>query len=104
MNAALEQLLAVRCSRELFCKELDLNMELAVCLSEVQTTTAIRQAKVHGTTTAYTLPKVHQESVLVLECQATEDEKWAHQAFVEAFRVAMGSCSPKSWGALLYPL
>ena len=27
-----------------------------------------------------------------------------HQAFMEAFGVAMGSCFPKSWGALLYPL
>ena len=104
MNAALEQLLAVRSSRDLCSKELDLNMELAVHLNEVQTAEAIRQAKVHGTTVAYTLQKVHRESVLVLEHQVMEEERWPCQAFVEAFGVAMGSCSPKSQGALLYPL
>ena len=61
--------------------------------------TAIRQAKIHGTNVDYILQKVYQESVLVLE-----EERWAYQAFVEAFGLAMGSCSPECWGALLYPL
>ena len=87
----LEQLFAVRYPKDLCCKELDLNMELAACLNEVQTTEAIRQAKVHGAAAAaaYTLQQVHKESVLVLECQAMEEEKWACQAFMEAFGVAI---------------
>ena len=36
-------------------------MELAVHLNEVQTAEAIRQAKLHGATAAYTPQKVHQE-------------------------------------------
>ena len=101
---AIEQLLTVRSSRDLCCKELDLNMELVVCLNKVQTTEAVRQAKLHGATAAYTLQKTHQESVLVLGCQAVEEERWAHQAFMEAFRAAIRSCLAKSWGALLYSL
>ena len=58
MNAILEQLLTVRSSRDLHHKELDLNMELAAHLNEVQTTEAIRQAKMHGTTAAYALKKI----------------------------------------------
>ena len=100
----LEELFTVRSSRDICHKELDLNMELAVCLNEVHTTEAIRQAKLHGTITPYTLQKAHQENVLTLECQVMEEERQACQAFVEAFRVAMGSCSPKIQGALLYPL
>ena len=46
MNVTLEQLLAVRSSRDLCCKELDLNIELVAHLNKVQTTKAIRQAKV----------------------------------------------------------
>ena len=34
----------------------------------------------------------------------TAEERWAHQALVEAFREATGACLPKNWGALLYPL
>ena len=102
MNMTLEQLLAVRSSRDLCCKELDLNMELAVCLNEIQTAKAIRWAKVCGTTAAYVIQKVHQESVLALACQVMEEERWACQALVEVFGVAMGSCLPESWGALLY--
>ena len=41
-------------------------MELAACLNKVHTAKAIRQAKVHGTTTAYALQKVHQR-----ECPST---------------------------------
>ena len=58
----------------------------------------------HGATTAYNLQKAHQESVLALECQVTEEERWACQAFVEAFKVAIGSYLPEVWGALLYLL
>ena len=104
MNTTLEQLLTVRSSRDLHCKELDLNMELAVHLNEVQTTEAIRQAKVHGATTAYTLQHAHKENVLVLEHQEMEEERWACKAFMEAFRAAIGACPPKNQGALLYPL
>ena len=104
MNAALEQLLTVRSSRNLHCKELDLNMELAAHLNEVQTTEAIRQANVHGATAAYAPQQAHKESALVLEHQAMEEERWTSQAFMEAFGVAMGSCLPENWGAHLYPL
>ena len=45
---------------------------------------------------AYTIQKVHQESVLVLQNQVMEEERQACQAFVEAFGVVMGSCLPKS--------
>ena len=103
MNMTLEQLLTVRSSRDLCHKELDLNMELVVHLNEVQTTKAIILYKVCGTTVAYTLQKAHQESVLGLECQAMEEERWACQAFVEAFGSAMGSCSPRSWGHFCTP-
>ena len=68
MNATIEQLLTVRSSRDPHHKEVDLNMEMVACLNEVQTTKAIGQAKVHGTTAAYALQKVHKESVLVLKC------------------------------------
>ena len=44
MNATLEQLLTTRASRDLQCKELDLNTELAAHLNEVQATVAIKQA------------------------------------------------------------
>ena len=104
MNAALEQLLSVWDSKDLFCKELDLNMELAVHLNKAQTTEAIRQTRLHSATMAYTVQKVHQKSVLALEHQAMEEERWACQIFVEAFRAVMGSCSPESWETLLYPL
>ena len=105
MNVALEQLLTVRPSRDLCCiRSWTVNMKLAVCLNKVQTAEAIRQAKLHGTTMAYTLQKAHQESVLALEHQAVEEERWAHQAFMETFGVAMVSCSPKRHGAFLYPL
>ena len=73
-------------------------MELAVHLNKVQNAKAVRQAKLHGTTAAYTLQKAHQKRALVLECQVMEEERWTHQAFMEVFRVAMGSCSPKSAG------
>ena len=53
---------------------------------------------------AYTLQQAHKESVLVLVHQAIKEERWAHQAFVEAFGAAIGACSPKNWGTLLYPL
>ena len=85
-------------------KELNLNAELAAHLSEVQTAEAIKQAKVHGATVAYKLQQTHKESVLVLECQVTQEERQAHQAFVEAFGAAIGACSPKNCGTLLYPL
>ena len=52
-----------------------LNMEPAVCLNKVQTTQVIRQARLHGTIVAYTLQKVHHESILVLEWQVTEEER-----------------------------
>ena len=104
MNVTLEQMLAVRSSRDLHHKELDLNAELAAHLNKVQTVEAIRQAKVYCTATVYTLQQVHKDSVIVLECQATAEERQAHQAFMEAFRVAIGSCPPKNWGTLLYPL
>ena len=55
MNKVLEQLPTVRFSRDLCCKELDLNMELTGCLNEVQTAEATRQARMHGTTMAYAL-------------------------------------------------
>ena len=89
---------------DLYHKELHLNVELVVCLNEVQTAKAIRQAKVHGATTAYALQQAHKESVLALEHQRMEEERQAHQAFVEAFGVAIGACSPENWGILLYPL
>ena len=79
-------------------------MELAIHLNEVQTTKAVRLAKLCGVTMVYTLKKAHQESILVLECQVMDYEGQAHQTFVEAFRVAMGSCLPESQGALLCPL
>ena len=104
MNATLEQLLAVRSSRDLCSRGLDLNMELVTHLNKVQTAEAIRQVKVHGATTAYALQQVHKESVLALECQVMEEERCACQAFMEAFRVAMGSYLPENWGALLYPI
>ena len=63
MNMILEQLLAVRSSRDICHKELDLNTELAADLNEVKTEEAIRQAKVCGTTTAYTLQQAHQREV-----------------------------------------
>ena len=47
---ALEQLLAVRSSRDPHHKELDF-MELVVDMNKVQTAKAIRQAKVQGVTT-----------------------------------------------------
>ena len=67
MNAALEQLLTVRSSRDLHHRELDLNMELTVHLNEVQTAEAVRQAKLCGATVAYTLQRVHQETIVVLD-------------------------------------
>ena len=66
MNATLEQLLAIRASRDICCKDLGLNTELVAHLNKVQAakaiqqaTEAIRQAKVYCTTTAYTLQQVH---------------------------------------------
>ena len=103
MNAILEQLLTVRSSRDLCHKELDLNAELAACLNEVQNAKLIREAKVHCTTTAYTLQQVHKESVLVLEGQVGEEGQVC-QAFMGAFGAAIGACLPENWGALLYPI
>ena len=40
------------------------------------------------------LQQVHKESVLALEHQVMEEERWAHQAFVEAFWAAIGTCLP----------
>ena len=104
MNMTLEQLLTTRVSRDLCCKELDLNAEVAAHLNKVQATEAIRQAKVHCTTTTYTFQQAHQESVLELECQMMAEERQVCQAFMEAFMVTIQACSPNNWGALLYPL
>ena len=103
MNVTLEQLLTVRPSRDLHHKELDLNMELVACLKKVQTTKGIRQAKVHGATVDYALQKAYQDSVLMLECQVMEEERWACQALMEAFVAAMRSCSSKSEGHFCTP-
>ena len=42
--------------------------------------------------------------MLALECEAKATVEWDHQAFAEAFRVAVQACPPESCGALLYPL
>ena len=44
MNVALEQLLTNRGTRDLHCKGLDLNVELAAHLNDAQATNAIKQA------------------------------------------------------------
>ena len=96
MNMTLDQLLAVRASRGLCHKELDLNVELVAHLNEAQATEAIRQAKVHCTITAYTLQQVHKDSIIAMECQAMAEERQAHQALMEAFGVAIPAYLPEN--------
>ena len=86
MNKALEQLLANRATGDLCCKELDLNVELAACLNDAQAAKAIKQAKVHCTTTACTLQQAHRDSKKM-------EERQDCQAFEEAF----GVCPYSSW-------
>ena len=73
-------------------------------LNEIQTAKVIIQAMMHGPTTAYTLQQVHKETALALEYQEMEEERQAQQAFVEAFRVTIGTCLPENQEGLLYPL
>ena len=58
-------------------------------MNEAQATEAIRQAKVHHATTAYTLQQAQRYSVLALECQAMEEERWVCHTITEAFRAAI---------------
>ena len=86
---ALEQLLTNRATLGLCCKELDLNAELVAYLNDAQAAKAIKEADAHLTTIACALQQAHRDSVLVLEHEVKVDEGWDHQAFVEAFRVAI---------------
>ena len=53
---------------------------------------------------ACALQQAHRDSVLVLEHQTKAEERWDHQAFVEAFGVAIQACLPETQGILLYAL
>ena len=98
MNVALEVLLINRATRDFHHKELDLNVELVVCLNDAQAAEAIKQAVVHHATTDYVFQQAHRDRVLVLEHDAKAEEGWDHQAFMEAFGVAISACPPKMWG------
>ena len=99
MNTALEQLLTNMAIRDLHCKELDLNMKVVACLNEAQVaeaikqvTEAIQQAEMHHATTACALKQAHRDSVLDLEHQTNVEGMQDHQAFMEAFGVAIEAC------------
>ena len=62
---------------------------MAAHLNQPQAAKAIRQAEVCHATTAYTLQQMPKDSVLALEHQVMEEERQVHQAFAEAFRVAI---------------
>ena len=63
-----------------------------------------QRAEVHHTTTSCALQQTHRESILALEQEATAEEGWAHQAFMEASRAALQACLLETHGALMYPL
>ena len=65
---------------------------------------AMKQAEVCHTTAACALQQADRDSLLALECQTKVEERWDCQAFMEAFRVAIQACLPKTQGTLLYPL
>ena len=74
MNMALEQLLTNRATMDFHHRELELNMELAVCLNDTQATEAIKEDKVHHTTAACALQQAQRDGVLVLECEVKVEE------------------------------
>ena len=81
-------------TRDLHCKEMDLNVELAANLNEAQaakaikhTTKAIKQAEVHCTTTACAIQQAYRDSMLML----------AHQTKVEG-EVGLPSLCGGLWG------
>ena len=54
-------------------------------------------------TTACALQQAHRDSVLVLEHKTKVEEGQDHQAFMEAFRVAVRSCPPRTHGHSVPP-
>ena len=70
----------------------------------MQADEAIKDVEVHHKNTDCALQLDPWDNVLVLECEAKVTEEWDHQAFAEAFGVALQACPPESHGALLYPL
>ena len=85
----LEQLLTTRATIDFHHRELELNMELAVCLNDAQATEAIKEVEVHDTTTACAQQQDQRDSVLELEYKAKVEEGQDCQAFMEAFGAAM---------------
>ena len=63
-----------------------------------------QRSKVCHATTAFVIQQTHRESVLALEHEARAEEGRDHQAFVEAFGVAIWSYLLETCGALMYPL
>ena len=101
---ALEQLPTHRATIDFCHRELDLNVELAVCLNDAQAAEAIKEAKVCHATTACALQQAHRDSVLVLKCKVKAEEGQNCQAFMKACGAAIQACLPKTQGMLLYPL
>ena len=84
-------------------------------LDEAQAVEAIKEAEVHHAATSkeaevrfvtatYVLQQTHRENMLMLEHDVKAEEGQDCQAFVEAFRVALWACLPKTHRALMYPL
>ena len=85
-------------------REAETNCSTSIMEAEGGHVTAIREVEAACVAHALDLQQTHGETIWALENEAIKEDRWAHQSFLQACRVALWTCPVEALGVLMYPI